>query len=96
MLSHLSEPLDVDFDGFFQSRHCKVPFVSQPIAPTARLDMRVEFPSHHFADRAFVGGAVEIEVIAQVRIVIEGLHHCSRTISAFQFLTDVLQVDQSG
>ncbi len=94
VLAGLTQTLRVNFHRLRQAGHGKVPFVRQPVAPAARLSMRAHARGHDLRDLPLVGGGVEIEIVAQVRPVIERLHHRRRTAALLQRIADMVQVGQ--
>src|SRR5947207_14578861 len=88
----LSQSLYMHLNGLAQAGHGKIPFVGEAIAPAARLNVRVEFACHYVANRLFTRSAVKIEIIAEIRVVIERLHHRRRTLCSLQFVANGLKV----
>src|SRR6202167_6846761 len=63
------------FHQFGQARNDEIPFVRQSIAPASRVRARLKTFDHDGHDVGSFRAAVEIEVISQVRPMIEGFDY---------------------
>jgi len=62
VFARLAQKLDMDLNQFRKASDTVVPFVRQPVSPTALHWASVEFLSHHLFDATFIRGGVEIEI----------------------------------
>src|SRR5579871_4619291 len=70
--------------------------MSETVSPAPRLDAGVELACHHIANSFFFGRAVKVEIVSQVRIMVEGLHHSSWAFRVLELLANGLQVHKRG
>src|SRR5206468_2878516 len=96
VLPGLAKPLHMYFDGFSEAGHSEVPLVCEAVAPAPRFDVGVELARHYIANGLFVSSAVQIQIVPQVWIVIERLHHRRRALCTLKFVADCLEVDERG